>query len=99
MMAFMPARWDHAGLFLVGANLGGAIPSAPGALGVQEGAAIAIIAPFYSSEVVSTVLPAWAFTWSFSQRIALILLGIVGALSMGISFNKLTRSGQAVKAH
>lgn len=92
MMAFMPARLDHAGLFLVAANLGGAIPSAPGALGVQEGAAIAILAPFYPAEVVGNVLPAWAFTWSFSQRIVLILLGIWGALSLGISLSKLTQT-------
>ena len=98
MMAFMPARLDHAGLFLVAANLGGAIPSAPGALGVQEGAAIAMLSPFYSKEIVSTVLPAWAFTWSFSQRIALILLGIVGALNMGVSFSKLTQTKQTASA-
>ena len=99
MMAFMPARLDHAGLFLVAANLGGAIPSAPGALGVQEGAAIAMLSPFYSKDIASTVLPAWAFTWSFSQRIALIGLGVVGALSLGVSLSKLTQSNKTAGAH
>lgn len=89
MQAFLPARLDQAGLFLVAANLGGAIPSAPGAVGVQEGAAVAALQPF---NLDKASLISYALVWAFSQRIALIVLGVVGAFSLGISFSSLTKA-------
>ena len=90
MRAFLPqAQFDQAGLFLVAANLGGAVPSAPGAVGVQEFAGVSVLSPF---GLDITLIRAYALFWSFSQRIVLIILGLVGLRAMGVSLNSLTGS-------
>lgn len=89
MRAFLPqAQLDQAGLFLVAANLGGAVPSAPGAVGVQEFAGISVLTPF---GLDTTLVTTYAFFWTFSQRIVLIILGAIGLLAMGVSLKSLTQ--------
>lgn len=84
MMVFMPARIEQMGLTVVFANLGGALPSAPGGLGVvQFFAKQALVIPF---GVPDDIAVAFAFLWSLFQQAALILLGIVGLLQVGMSF-------------
>jgi uncharacterized protein (TIRG00374 family) len=92
MAAFLPPRFDQAGLMLVAANLGGAAPSAPGGLGpVQFFAKTALVVPFNLDEAAAT---AFVFVWSLSQQLTLIVLGLIGMLRIGLSFNQL-RTAQA----
>jgi uncharacterized protein (TIRG00374 family) len=87
MAAFLPARMDQAGLMLVAANLGGAAPSAPGGLGpVQFFARTALVVPF---NVDPTQATAFVFVWSLAQQLALIVLGMVGMVRIGLSFGQL----------
>jgi len=88
MMAFMPARIDQMGLTIVLSNLGGALPSAPGGLGVvQFFAKQALVIPF---QVPDDIAVAFAFTWSLSQQLALIVLGFFGLLQVGMSFSSVS---------
>jgi uncharacterized protein (TIRG00374 family) len=92
MAAFLHVRLDQAGLMLVAANLGGAAPSAPGGLGpVQFFASMALVVPF---NVDPTLATAFVFVWSLSQQLALIVLGVIGMLRIGLSFGQL-RTAQA----
>lgn len=92
MAAFLPPRLDQAGLMLVAANLGGAAPSAPGGLGpVQFFAKTALVLPFGLDEARATAM---VFVWSLSQQLALIVLGLIGMLRIGLSFSQL-RATQA----
>jgi uncharacterized protein (TIRG00374 family) len=87
MAAFLPPRFDQAGLMLVAANLGGAAPSAPGGLGpVQFFAKSALVLPFGLDEARAT---AFVFVWSLSQQLTLIVLGLIGMLRIGLSFSQL----------
>ena len=87
MAAFLPARLDQAGLMLVAANLGGAAPSAPGGLGpVQFFARVALVMPFNVDPTQATAL---VFVWSLAQHLALIALGMVGMVRVGLSFGQL----------
>lgn len=87
MAAFFPPRLDQAGLMLVAGNLGGAAPSAPGGLGpVQFFAKSALVLPFGLDETQAT---AFVFVWSLSQQLALIVLGVIGMLRIGLSFGQL----------
>ncbi|MCL4505121.1 MAG: flippase-like domain-containing protein [Chloroflexi bacterium] len=92
MMAFMPARLDEMGLTIVLANLGGALPSAPGGLGVvQFFAKQALVIPF---QVPEDIAVAFAFVWSLFQQLALIVLGIYGLFRVGMSFSSVSTSTQ-----
>ena len=93
MMAFMQARIDQMGLTIVLANLGGAIPSAPGGLGVvQFFAKQALVIPF---QVPEDIAVAFAFVWSLGQQLALIALGIVGLLQVGMTFSNVATDTRA----
>jgi uncharacterized protein (TIRG00374 family) len=92
MMAFLPARFDEVGLVVVLSNLGGALPSAPGGLGVVQFFAMqSLVIPFHVAEDVAV---AFAFVWSLFQQFALILLGFFGLVRMGLSFNSVTAKVQ-----
>ena len=92
MMAFLPARFDEVGLVVVLSNLGGALPSAPGGLGVVQFFAMqSLVIPFNVPEDVAV---AFAFVWSLFQQFALILLGFFGLVRMGLSFNSVTTKVQ-----
>jgi uncharacterized membrane protein YbhN (UPF0104 family) len=90
LAAFLPPRLDVAGMMLVAANLGGAAPSAPGALGVQQLASVTALKPFGLPEA-SVV--AYVFTWSLAQQLALIALGAVGLGAIGLSLKQVTQNG------
>lgn len=92
MMAFLPARFDEVGLVVVLSNLGGALPSAPGGLGVVQFFAMqSLVIPFNVPEDVAV---AFAFVWSLFQQFALILLGFFGLVRVGLSFNSVTTKVQ-----
>ncbi|MGQ9813996.1 MAG: lysylphosphatidylglycerol synthase transmembrane domain-containing protein, partial [Candidatus Roseilinea sp.] len=62
MWAFMPGALDQAGLVMVMSNLGGALPSAPGGLGVvQPLARESLVIPFGADKNAAV---AFAFVWS-----------------------------------
>jgi uncharacterized protein (TIRG00374 family) len=84
MAAFMPASLDRAALVMVMANLGGALPSAPGGIGVVQGfARESLVIPF---GVERSTAVAYAFVWSLSQQLVLIVLGLFGLARVGLSF-------------
>ncbi len=96
MKAFLPDGSDmtRAGLVVVMANLGGALPSAPGGLGIVQGfATSALVVPF---GVVESTALAYALVWSLGQQIALILLGFVSIGRVGLSFREI-RDGAAAR--
>ena len=84
LRAFLPgATYDEAGLTLVIATLGGALPSAPGGLGiVQSFATSALVVPFSVPE--STAL-AFVLVWSLSQWLLLIVFGFISVGRLGLS--------------
>ena len=94
MCAFLPGRLDQSGLVMVMANLGGALPSAPGGIGlVQSLARAALVIPF-GVDVDTAV--AYAFVWSLGQQLTLILMGLFSLTRLGLSFRSVTaRSQQA----
>jgi glycosyltransferase 2 family protein len=93
LMAFKQARMDEVGLVVVLSNLGGALPSAPGGLGVvQFFAKQSLVVPF---QVPEDVAVAFAFVWSLSQQIILIILGLFGLLRVGMTFSSVSSSTQA----
>ncbi len=84
--AFMPGRLDQVGLTLIAANLGGAAPSAPGGIGLVQGAAkLALVGPFGVEENLAT---AFVFVWTISQQFALIALGGAGLARVGLSLRQ-----------
>ncbi len=84
MFAFMPASLDRAALVMVMANLGGALPSAPGGIGVVQGfARESLVVPF---GVERSTAVAYAFVWSLSQQLVLIVLGLFSLARVGLSF-------------
>ncbi len=92
MAAFMPASLDQAGLVMVMANLGGALPSAPGGIGVVQGfARESLVIPF---GIDKNVAVAFAFVWSLWQQLALIVLGLFSLAQVGLSFAKVARGSQ-----
>ena len=97
MMAFKSARLDDVGLAMVLSNLGGALPSAPGGLGVvQFFAKQSLVIPF---QVPVDIAVAFAFIWSLYQQLALIILGLIGLVRVGLSFSSVSgRSQQAVNS-
>lgn len=96
LMAFKEARLDEVGLAVVLSNLGGALPSAPGGLGVvQFFAKQSLVIPF---QVAEDVAVAFAFVWSLSQQIILILMGLFGLVRVGMTFSSVTASTQQTAA-
>jgi glycosyltransferase 2 family protein len=94
LMAFVPARLDEAGLVLVASNLGGALPSAPGGLGVvQFFATQSLVIPFH---VPVGAAVAFAFTWSLFQQLFLIVLGMIGLVRVGMSFGSVSTQKSVV---
>ncbi len=90
--AFMQPRLDQAGLVLIASNLGGAAPSAPGGLGLLQGAAkLALVGPFGIDENLAV---AFIFVWSISQQLTLIALGVVGLGRVGLSLRETVGAGQ-----
>jgi uncharacterized protein (TIRG00374 family) len=90
--AFMPPRLDQAGLVLVASNLGGAAPSAPGGLGLLQGAAkLALVGPFGVDENLAV---AFIFVWSLSQQLSLIVLGVISLGRVGLSLKETMGAGQ-----
>jgi glycosyltransferase 2 family protein len=92
MAAFLPPDGDAAGLVVVAANLGGALPSAPGGLGVvQAFAKTALIVPFHLPED-----PALAFVlvWSLGSQLASIALGLIGLGRLGTSLGAARRRAE-----
>ena len=96
MLAFLPGTLGEVGLVVVLSNLGGALPSAPGGLGVVQFFAMqSLVIPFHVPEDVAV---AFAFVWSLSQQLALIVLGVIGLLRVGMSFSSVTTSVQGQEA-
>jgi uncharacterized membrane protein YbhN (UPF0104 family) len=92
MWAFMPGAFDQAGLVMVMSNLGGALPSAPGGLGVvQPLAREALVIPFGADKNAAV---AFAFVWSLGQQLVLILLGLFSLTRLGLTFGKVTSGSQ-----
>jgi glycosyltransferase 2 family protein len=84
MLAFLPAPMAAAGLTVVSANLGGALPSAPGGLGIVQGfATTALVTPFHVPEEPAL---AFVFVWSLAQQLILIVLGLFSLARVGMTF-------------
>ncbi len=93
MAAFLPPVVEQAGLVMVTANLGGAVPSAPGGLGIVQGfATSALVLPFHVPEDKAL---AFVFVWSLSQQLLLIVLGLIGLGRIGMSFAEVRASGKS----
>lgn len=97
MWAFMPGAIDQAGLVMVMANLGGALPSAPGGLGVvQPLARESLVIPFGADKNAAV---AFAFVWSLGQQLVLILLGLFSLTRLGLTFGKVTSGSRRAGSH
>lgn len=84
--AFLAPRIDQASLVVVTANLGGALPSAPGGLGIVQGfATSALVIPFGVREDLAL---AYVLVWSLGQQLILLLLGLWGLGRIGMSFSQ-----------
>lgn len=89
MGAFMPTAWVQAGFVSTTTNLGGALPSAPGGLGVvQIFATQSLVIPF---GIDSNVAVAFAFVSVIYQEILLIIFGFIGLARMGLQFSNINR--------
>lgn len=91
MQAFLPAHnaVGPAGFVVVAANLGGAVPSAPGGLGIVQGfATSALVVPFKIPE--SDAL-AFVLVWSLGAQVLCVVLGLVGMTRIGMSFSEIRR--------
>ena len=89
MKGFLPVETSltKAGLMVVTANLGGALPSAPGGLGIVQGfATSALVVPFGIDEGRAL---AFVLVWSLGQQLVLVLLGLFSMVRVGISFGEI----------
>lgn len=93
LKAFLPdTDLTRSGLVVVMANLGGALPSAPGGLGIVQGfATSALVIPFKVAE--STAL-AYVLVWSLGQQLVLIVLGFFSIGRVGLSFREIKAGAQ-----
>jgi glycosyltransferase 2 family protein len=81
-----PLHVDQASLVVITSNLGGALPSAPGGLGIVQGfAKAALVVPFHVDE--DTAL-AFVLVWSLGQQLLLIVLGMLSLARVGMSFSE-----------
>jgi uncharacterized membrane protein YbhN (UPF0104 family) len=86
ILAFFPGTLEEAGLVVVTANLGGALPSAPGGLGiVQSFAKVALVVPFHVGEEEAL---AFVLVWSLAQQLLLAVMGVVSLARLGMSFSE-----------
>jgi len=93
MTAFLPPDGEAAGLVVVVANLGGALPSAPGGLGVvQAFAKIALVVPFHLPEDPSL---AFVFVWSLGSQLMCVVLGAIGLGRLGMSLGEARRRAES----
>jgi glycosyltransferase 2 family protein len=93
MCAFLPGFMERAGLMLVVSNLGGAVPSAPGGLGIVQGfAKSALVIPFNVPEEPAL---AFVFVWSLGQQLLLIVLGIYSLARVGMTFAQVRQGAPA----
>lgn len=88
LRAFVPTdisnSWRWAALVVITSNLGGALPSAPGGLGIVQGfAKLALVAPF---QVPEDSALAFVLVWSLGQQLLLIGLGLVSLAALGMTF-------------
>lgn len=89
LLAFDPGPMDigRPGLVVVMANLGGALPSAPGGLGILQGfATSALVVPFGVPEGQAL---AYVLVWSLSQQLVLVVLGLVSLGRVGLSVGEI----------
>lgn len=89
MRAFLPGHADFAkaGLVVVVANLGGAVPSAPGGLGIVQGfATSALVIPFHVPEGEAL---AFVLVWTLGSQALCVLLGLGGMTRVGMSFSEI----------
>jgi glycosyltransferase 2 family protein len=89
LLAFLPGGFDltKAGLVVVMANLGGALPSAPGGMGIVQGfATSALVLPFGVPEGIAL---AYALVWSLGQTLLLLTLGFISLGRVGLSFREI----------
>jgi hypothetical protein len=94
LRAFLPPDdlVTRAGLVLVIANLGGALPSAPAGLGIVQGfATSALVVPFGVPEHIAL---AFVLVWSLSQSLILVLLGFVSLGRVGLSLREIRAGAQ-----
>ncbi len=94
LRAFLPEETSAvaAGLVVVMANLGGALPSAPGGLGVVQGfATSALVVPFHVDEARAL---AFVLVWTLGAQLVLIVLGFFSIGRVGLSFREI-RAGAA----
>jgi hypothetical protein len=90
MGAFLPPRIEQAGVFITMANLGGALPSAPGGFGVvQYFANQALVIPFGVNPIQAVAL---AFASTLYQQILLIILGFWGLANLGLQFSSIRKT-------
>ncbi len=95
MCSFLPGHMEQAGLMLVTTNLGGALPSAPGGLGIVQGfAKTALVSPFHVPEEPAV---AFVFVWSLGQQLLLIVMGLVSLARVGMTFAQV-RQGSPTQA-
>lgn len=96
MRAFLPAHTElgPAGLVVVVANLGGAVPSAPGGLGIVQGfATSALVVPFKIPEPEAL---AFVLVWSLGSQALCVVLGLGSMTRIGMSFSEI-RKGATLK--
>jgi uncharacterized protein (TIRG00374 family) len=94
LRAFLPedGLLERAGLVVVMANLGGALPSAPAGLGIVQGfATSALVVPFGVAEPIAL---AFVLVWSLGQQLVLVVFGFVSIGRVGLSFREI-RAGTA----
>ena len=97
MCAFFPTsaaeHLNQAALVVITANLGGALPSAPGGLGIVQGfAKAALVVPFHVQEDAAL---AFVLVWSLGQQLLLIVLGVLSLARVGMTFAEVRASPHA----
>ncbi|MBS2019067.1 MAG: flippase-like domain-containing protein [Deltaproteobacteria bacterium] len=91
MRAFLAAHTavGPAGLVVVVANLGGAVPSAPGGLGIVQGfATSALVVPF---KIPESEALAFVLVWSLGSQVMCVVLGLLSMTRVGLSFSEIRR--------
>jgi uncharacterized membrane protein YbhN (UPF0104 family) len=87
MRAFLPTDADRAGLVVVMSNLGGALPAAPGGLGIVQGfATSALVLPYGVPEDKAL---AFVLVWSLAQQLIIIVLGLLSMGRLGMRWGEL----------
>jgi len=97
MKAFLPDGNEptRSGIVVVMANLGGALPSAPGGLGIVQGfATSALVVPYHVPEDKAL---AFVLVWSLGQQVVLVVLGMISMSRIGMKWGEL-REGASTSA-